>query len=374
MIRVLFVDDDSASVEPPKRALERLGYSCDIAKFDEADAFLADKTPDVVVLDIIEGALTGDPLTPGKGVYDMIWSEHFCPLIIYSADPALITDTHPPHPFVKSVTKGSQSVGELEAAIQAFRPQIEALGAAKSEIAASLADALRDIAQPVFDAFESDDARVQAVIRSGRRRVAALMDQSLNHDGSDMASWEQYLFPPVGEDLILGDILQVIGGDGRPCEFRLVLTPSCDLARHGDPPRAKTPHVLVAKCTDLSALKDHPDLRDESEGVWRSKVRGVLTQGFHRHMLPLPALGDVVPGMVANLRKLELLPMNDVLGDEPKYKRVVSMDSPFREVVSWAYLQIACRPGLPDRDWDTWCDEIMGPATEVQVEGDDESN
>ncbi len=369
MLKVLFIDDDPTSVAPAKRSLERHGYSCGMATFAEVNTCLADETPDVVVLDIIEGAITGDPQTPGKDVYEMIWSTHFCPLIIYSADPTLITDTQPPHPFVQSVTKGSKSIVELETAVQVFLPQIEALRAAKLEIAASLAVALRDIAQPVFDAFEDDDARVQAVIRSCRRRVAALMDQSLNHDGSDMASWEQYLFPPVGDDLFLGDILQVIDSDGSPDKFRLVLTPSCDLARHGDPPRPKTPHVLVAKCTDLSALKTHPELRDESEDVWRSKVRSVLTQGFMRNMLPLPALGDVVPGMVANLRKLELLPMDDVLGDTPKFKRVVSMDSPFRELVSWAYQQIACRPGLPDRDCDTWCNEITGPVTESQTEG-----
>ena len=31
-------------------------------------------------------------------------------------------------------------------------------------------------------------------------------------------------------------------------------------------------------------------------------------------------------------------------------RRIASLDSPFREFVGWAYLQISCRPGVPPRD------------------------
>ena len=41
------------------------------------------------------------------------------------------------------------------------------------------------------------------------------------------------------------------------------------------------------------------------------------------------------------------------------FLRIASIDSPFRELVAWAYLQIACRPSLPDRDFDSWRDEIV---------------
>lgn len=58
--------------------------------------------------------------------------------------------------------------------------------------------------------------------------------------------------------------------------------------------------------------------------------------------------------MAANLRKLELIAVDEIVD----YERIASLDSPFREMVSWAYMQIAGRPGLPERDFDAWYKEI----------------
>ena len=80
-------------------------------------------------------------------------------------------------------------------------------------------------------------------------------------------------------------------------------------------------------------------------------------------MLPLPALVDVVPNMMANLTDLELIPFDDI-GDRsgPKFKRVASVSSPFRELVSWAYIQTAGRPGLPETDFEAWSHEVAADA------------
>ena len=63
--------------------------------------------------------------------------------------------------------------------------------------------------------------------------------------------------------------------------------------------------------------------------------------------------------MAADLRDLQFIPVEDIGLSEKPYLRIASIDSPFRELLSWAYLQTACRPGLPDRDWDSWGDEII---------------
>ena len=61
--------------------------------------------------------------------------------------------------------------------------------------------------------------------------------------------------------------------------------------------------------------------------------------------------------MAANFRNLDLVPFEDI-SEQGKFRRIASIDSPFRELVSWAYMQSACRPGMPDRNVDEWCDEI----------------
>jgi hypothetical protein len=58
--------------------------------------------------------------------------------------------------------------------------------------------------------------------------------------------------------------------------------------------------------------------------------------------------------MVADLKRLELLPVGEIgnsAGEGVKHIRVASIDSPFREyMVTWSFLQISCRPGVPPRD------------------------
>ena len=49
----------------------------------------------------------------------------------------------------------------------------------------------------------------------------------------------------------------------------------------------------------------------------------------------------------------------DADGSDVDYVRVASVDSPFREMVAWAYMQVAARPGLPERNWDAWADEVF---------------
>ena len=76
--------------------------------------------------------------------------------------------------------------------------------------------------------------------------------------------------------------------------------------------------------------------------------------------------------MMADLRDLEIIPIGDIGVDNKPFLRVASIDSPFREMVAWAYLHTACRPGLPDRDFKAWRDEIIN-TLEINVATNHES-
>ena len=57
--------------------------------------------------------------------------------------------------------------------------------------------------------------------------------------------------------------------------------------------------------------------------------------------------------MAANLRDLELIPIGDIATTETVGRndiRIAAIDSPFRERIGWAYVQIGGRPGVPDCD------------------------
>lgn len=187
----------------------------------------------------------------------------------------------------------------------------------------------------------------------------------LSRHGQKLASWEQYLCPPVSEDLQLGDILLKAGGSKEdPASFRIVLTPSCDLVASGRR-QPKVKHVLVARCC---AIKDGirvTSLGDIGTGKMKERLpKTVLSQGYFETILPLPALAGRMPHMAANLRELELINFDDIGRDGGVFERLASVDSPFRELVAWAYMQVACRPGMPDRDFQKWCDEIIAACQE----------
>lgn len=94
------------------------------------------------------------------------------------------------------------------------------------------------------------------------------------------------------------------------------------------------------------------------EKIKKSIKKNMLTQGFFEAVVPFPALDGHIPSMTAYLKNVEFVLLDDI-GDDKEYIRVSSIDSPFREMLSWAYMSTACRPGLPDRDFEFWTQEMM---------------
>lgn len=356
-MRLLFIDDEPDSIGPAVRALEATGEECRVSEFGDTEASIDEFRPDVVILDLLEGP-TAEQKPTGLTDYDMIWNERFCPLIIYSAQPEIATERHPPHPFVKSAQKG-KDLTQLSAAINELQPNVEALRVAEKHVRKQLASALRDVAPYAFETFETTADRNQAIVRSGRRRLAALMDMELE-PGEKLASWEHYLCPAVGDDTQLGDILIKSGtAKDDPDNFRLVLSPSCDLVSSGGR-TPKVSRILVARCCSMIEAAKLIGITEPSKTKLKGKFPSpVLTQGYLDGMFPIPSLTGRLPCMAANLRGLELLGFEQIGKGENLFERVASMDSPFRELVSWSYLTSAGRPGLPDRDVDKWAEEIF---------------
>lgn len=355
-MKLLFIDDELDSIDPARRALIAEGEECEVSGFEDTESNIDKFRPDIVILDLLEGPVA-ERKTTGLAEYNVVWNERFCPLVIYSAQPEIATDQHPPHPFVKSAQKG-RDLTELTRAINDLRPNVDSLRDAEKHIRKQFALALRDVAPYAFESFETANERNQAIVRSGRRRLAALMDADFG-PGQKLESWEHYLCPPIGDDVQLGDLLMKAGGTIEdPDSFRIVLSPSCDLVRSGG--RApKVSHILVARCCSMKEGVKLISVAPSRTSLKKKFPSPVLTQGYLDGLLPLPSLGGRLPCMAANLRALDLLTFEEIGTDENQFQRVASMDSPFRELVSWAYLQVAGRPGLPDRDFDKWTEEIL---------------
>ena len=358
MLKVLFVEDDMDVFKTIQKLIKReeSDIECCLCGFDKAQNSIRLLRPDIVVLDLWEGA-PSENINRGLEHLKLIWDQQFCPVIIHSADP----DTPQEHenPFVQEIKKGQNSPEQVLEAIRKLQPHVQALKEAEEHIRNSFSIAVRAVAPAAFNSFSETDKRNDAILRASRRRLAAMMD-NLAVEGTKLASWEQYICPPISKDTLLGDILKKNDLDDMcPASYRVVLTPSCDLVL-SDNRELKDINVLVATCC---STKKAINLMGW-EGISAGKLKGrlistVLSRGYFETIMPLPALQGRFPTMAANLRELELIPLNDVGLKDTRFLRIASLDSPFRELVSWAYIQVSGRPGLPDRDFASWRDEIM---------------
>jgi CTP synthase len=367
-LRILIVDDEIKSVEPLHAELKKLpDTDTKIVGFDGVDEAIDALQPHIIILDLAKGS-PAEKDDPGLQIYERIWDKKFCPIVFYTAVPELLgDDPRLQHPFVKKEKKGSGSEERVIGHVRSFSGHVSALDAVNGEIRVALNRTLKEVAPRVFANVKGEVESQDMLTRMARRRVAATMDEKLSTGGPALKSWEHYLRPPiVTAHSLTGDIIRKRDSDPRdPTSYAVVLTPSCDLAT-GPKRRAKVKHVLVAHCQGVQRLLQELNPADRDNVEERKKrLRLILTQGHGHSCLPLPAFPEEFPPMVADFRDLGLVSLTDI-GSGAPYIRIASVDNPFRELVAWAYVLNAARPGLPDRDFDSWVDEIVAalPAPE----------
>lgn len=350
---VLVVDDDPESIvdlvgelKRDRRIREKV-----VTDFDQAKSMLMVKAPDIVVIDLVRA---GDGV-PGVELSAWAWENGVFPIVIYTAQRGAYDG--PIHAFIEVIQKGGGSENEVVAAILKYGPYGEALRDAQERARRDMAQCIRDAYPPMAEHDEAGKG-VDALTRAARRRFAAMLDEG--RSGEDLDPWEQYVCPPLSSSPLTGDILRsAAGSDDRPEEFSVVLTPSCDLVQdEKQEPRVR--RVLVAKCVNMGDALKMAGYPMTGTKVDVRRVERIVGRGYEGGVLFLPRLPGLIPPMAANLRELDLLPLDEIgkQGDDAQHVRVASVDSPFRELVSWAYLQHAGRLGLPGRDREKWAEEV----------------
>ena len=358
MLTILIIDDDAPAAEQAKKSIQKLDgeVQCYIGGFENAKKLIIQYRPDIVVLDLL-GPIT-EVETPGMGIREFIWKDHFCPYIVWSAEPSRHDDEYPLHPFAKSVKKGSGAEQKLNQEIQGMMPYIETLKEIDDYNKRQFSLAMQEVSPKILTTITAEEKQVDIITRVGRRRIAARIDE-LQSDDDALAPWEMYVCPPVSDNLRLGDIVKKADGNSNdPNVFFVILSPSCDLIdTEGRAP--KVSEVLVAQCIPTRDGLDRANLGGLSSKKSNRLKGQFLSPGHLNGIIPLPKYFEKIPSMSADVRKLRLIPMQD-LRNKQEYDRVASIDSPFRELISWAYMQTSCRPGLPERDYDAWIKEIAG--------------
>ena len=374
-MKVLIIDDNKDVRETLRETLQEQGVDLDgwcvkEADFNQVTDLLRTFRPDMIVLDLVVGApQEGDPI--GNEIFKKIREIWFCPIVVYSG---AVARKEFEHPLVKTVDKGGNSDIKVLECLNAFWPIAERIYLIHSNFDEKIRSALHDSARHLPDSFHpTDDSQV--LMRAVRRLVAARIDTGASEElgeGAPLKAWERFVVPPLGKHLLTADLLRRKDKDWKDEEaFRLVLTPSCDMVwRETEEGKldVNADQILVACCEPLERL-GNVELTS-GKGLSRKqeeKLDNILTEGMTNSHIPIPTLKGCIPVMAANLKRLELIGW-DKLCMEPEvskeggvgclYARVASTDSPFREMVVWAYLRVSGRPGLPNVDTNGWLGDI----------------
>ena len=369
-LKVLIIDDekdlvdeiaDSLKEEAPQLVVE----GCD--DFMNSIDKLFEFQPHLIILDLFEGKPSEND-NRGTEVHEHIWENLFRPIVVYSAQPDLITTEHP---LIKKVKKGQNGMRNVICQIKKLEPVIQAINEAEEHIKRKFAESLRDAAPNAYESLGSEhNDLTEIIVRTSRRRLAASMDQQT--ECANLEPWEIYLCPPIKNSSIqLGDILvktesETDGGSANvtsieldPSNYFIVLTPSCDLVE-SESQSPKVSKILVARCCGVNNFRAKTFNNIKENKFARSVRSEVLTPGHKNGYVPLPKFSNKIPIMFANLRDLFLIPVDDVIafGSNHQYQRVGSIDSPFREMIAWVYSNFTSRPGLPDRNFEDMVNDL----------------
>ena len=315
-MNILIVEDDQTVVDTVREFLqtEEPTWKLEEVNFEDVKEKLMSYQTDAIVLDIFKGDKELN-IPEGENVYDYLWKKYFRPVVVFSAGIEVSRMEEIDHPFVKIIKKSEENYD-------------------------SIIEALR-------------------------------MDDSPNGD-TYLDSWEQYIFPPIPGNCLLGDVVMKSGGSkSKPSDFRVILSPSCDLVKRPEP---KIKKILVAKCcsvVDGLNKSNKKNMKNSNNSV--KTIQEILTRGYENSVVPLPKLRGIIPSMFVDMKDLELVPWKKI-GDkeesgpwkdvsneeesETKYYRVASIDSPFREMISQVYQSVSIRLGLPDRNFKSWAEEF----------------
>ena len=378
-VRVLVIDDEqsvrkvltSELTEEGASAGDGLRWEVQSQGFDRIEDALARFRPDLVVLDIVEGQIPHG-VDSGNRSFREIWDTWYCPIVVYTGNEGERAFSESDQ--VVEVIKGPGSEMRVVAELQKFVPVARMIRSVHEDFDVRIREALRDSVRTLRSQIGiDDDGLVNSILRRAVRRLVAAHVDVGPSEGGTLEPWERFVIPPLGKHLLTADILRK--GDAEwstEDAFRLVLTPSCDLVHWGSS-APKAAHVLVARCEpigDLGTLELQPErcLNNKGKKSQRRRLSDMVREGIAGPYVPIPRFRDHVPLMVANLKRLELIPWDRIQehtsateldNGQEAFQRIASTDSPFREMVVWAYLRITGRPGVPEIDVDGWVDHIV---------------
>jgi CTP synthase len=368
-VDVLIIDDEDTFWKPLEHDLHEAGVLKTRVEesFESGLERLSKDRPATVVLDVYAGR-PDEGNRAGLTIWDDVWKRHFVPIVFTSAGPAEdVREMAEKHPLLRFVNKNAdhpraEIVQHVKDLIPDGKDIVQIRTELDGETAVSTQRVLTRLVPIIWPDIKDRATRKNRLENAARRQLGNEMESRNFMNGLPILPWEQYILPPVGKNLLTSDILHRRDGCASDAStYRVVLTPSCDMVeREGG--KTNVSEVLTGVCVPIEQFDRVKPFPSPEKPDFEERCRERLSPPQQGGLTALPAVGDI-PNMAIWYKQLELIKLGDIdpVGGDTKrpYVRVLSVDSPFREQIVWAYLEIACRPGVPDRDWVTWGKAIV---------------
>lgn len=363
-MKVLIIEDNLDTVKGIIDELRDDGWEVQQCDFDKAEEAVNNFNPDMVVMDWMFDVEDTDE---GLGIFNKLYENAFRPVIIFSAiaDSISLQPEIIDNPLVDLIVKGDEQI--IIERIKDWKPYIKAVKELRSDFNNSLLVSVNALDNFMKMPNYPGDGVVKYMLN---KRTTYYFDK--DYIGDCPPAWIQYEYPPVLDHLVVVDVLRIISEGtnfeiaGNPEEYYVVLTPSCDMAR---PNGGMT--IIVAQCEAIerycptSKLKQTETIESKEGKKKKENLIKCLNQGYNSAKVALPELPNKIPYLCLNLKNIQQILLSEVavaekkILKEHKFFRVASINSPFREQIVWAHMINSCRPGMPERDMNTWAEGIM---------------
>jgi len=354
-MKVLFIEDDESAVQGIKDFCDDKGYSYEHPPFEDALSYIEKYDPDILVLDLKNNDTDG---FEGCDILDKAWEYNFRPTCVFSGQivPSTIEQEKYRSPLIRFVDKGNDN--PVKKFIEDIAPYTSCIRAVRIEAHKAMRKSFDFFNLAMKDGII--DSNVMAALCGNR--IKAYFDNE--NSNNDLPIWSQYIYPIMSEDFSTGDVIMLNkpqSGVDYENNFFVVLSQSCDIAHR------KIKCVLLAKCFPIDRIlkvnKGSGDIYERTP----DELKTIFNAGFLNQWVPLPGIEDVMPDIAVNLKKLTMVKLEDL---STNYQKVVSLSSPYKERLIWAYMQTACRPGVPDLAVEEWIHSLC-PESKIVKEAEE---
>ena len=338
-MKIYLIEDKREDIQGILDYCEENNHKTEVGIFENAIDKLESFDPDLIILDLQNNTDKFDGCT----TLSQIWQYHFRPTCIFSGQivESLVDEEEYPSPLVRFIPKGDEQ--PVIQFIETIAPFADSISSMRRETNSAMRKSLDFLKLAIEERIY--DCKVLSSLFGNR--IKAYFDEQVHE--ADMPIWSQYIYPALSNLVSTGDILVKKTDDlSNPENYRIVLSQSCDLQQK------YIKNVLVAKCFSIERV-----IYDKSNGTSRRRAKDelvrILNTGYINKWVPFPGIKGVMPDLAVNLKKLELIELTVI---ESEYSIAASLSSPYKERFVWAYMQNACRPGVPDLGVEQWIAQL----------------